>query len=114
MPSLVEKRTHPRIRVSAPIRYQELNGNTYLAKGTLTKNLSEGGVRFKTDAFIPMSCQLVIEIKLPGSVKPIKAVSKIAWITKLPTGDDYETGNHFLAMSDADEKLLSDYLKTCL
>jgi len=104
-----EKRKHPRIRASVPLRYKELGGKSYLSKGALTKDLSEGGVRFNSDKFISLACHLVVEMSFPSIAQPVKTISKIAWIRKLPAGDSYEVGNQFLAMSSEDERALSLY-----
>ena len=114
MSSITENRKHVRVEASIPLRYKELRGNTYLAKGTLSKNLSEGGARFSTDKFIPLSAHLMIEMRLPAVSKDIKMVSKIAWIKKLPSGGDYEIGSNFLAMSGDDETLISNFVKSFL
>ena len=114
MSGITENRKHTRIEASIPLRYKELRGNTYLTKGTLSKNLSEGGTRFNTDKFIPLSAHLMIEMRLPKASRDIKMVSKIAWIKKLPACDDYEIGSNFLAMSAEDETLISNFMKAFL
>ena len=111
MPSFKEKRKFRRVDVSVPLRYKELHGKSYLAKGTLTKNLSEGGVRFRTDRFVGLACHLMLEMNMPSIVKSIKAISKIAWIKKLPAGENYEVGSQFLAMTNEDEAVVSHYIK---
>lgn len=109
MADFIEKRKFHRITASLPLRYKELRGKTYLSKGTLTRDLSEGGVRFHTDKFVSLACHLVLEIKLPSIGKPMRTISKIAWIKKLPAGDRYEVGNQFLAMTDEDASLIASY-----
>ena len=110
MLDFIEKRKFPRAKVSLPLRYKKLRGNTYLAKGTLTKDLSEGGIRFLTNVFLPLACHLVVEIMLPRK-KPIKVICKIAWIRKRRSDSSYEIGNQFLAMSDKDETTISAYAR---
>ena len=61
-----EKRKHPRLGTSVPLRYKELNGKTYLAKGTLSKDISVGGIRFQSNKFIALACHLVVEMNLPS------------------------------------------------
>ena len=90
-----EKRKHPRIDIRIPLRYKELRATSPVSKGALTKNLSAGGVRFHSDKFISLSCRMILEINLPFISKPLRAISKVAWIKKLPAGDDYEIGNQF-------------------
>ena len=44
--------------------------------------------------------------------KPVKAISKIAWIRKTASGDDYEVGNQFLEMSKGDKELIDGYVNS--
>lgn len=106
-----EQRKYPRIGVRVPVQYKELHGKTRSPKGALTKNLSEGGVKFNTDKFISLACRMVVEVTLPAKPKPIRAISKVAWIKKLPVGDDYEIGNQFLDMSKEDKIIISNYVE---
>ncbi len=80
-------------------------------RGTISKNISEGGVRFRSDRFISLACRLVVELNLPALTKPIRAVSKITWIKKLPVGDDYEVGNQFLEISKEDRVFIRNFVK---
>ena len=82
-----------------------------MTKATITKNLSEGGVRFKTAEFISRACRLVVELDMPMFTKPVKAISKVAWIKKSPTSDEFEIGNQFLEISKDDKSLVSEYVK---
>ncbi|MFH1593531.1 MAG: PilZ domain-containing protein [Candidatus Omnitrophota bacterium] len=110
MYSFNEKRKHQRVNVSSPLRYKEFYGNDLSTRGSLTKNLSKGGVRFNCDKFVPLSCHLTIEINLNKLSKPVKAVSKVAWIKKLPAGDNYEIGSEFLAVTKEDNAMISNYM----
>lgn len=78
--------------------------------GSLTKDISEGGIRFKTGEFISLACRLVVEITLPTVHRPIKAISKVAWIRKTSSGDQYELGNQFLEISKEDKAIITDYV----
>jgi len=101
-----------RIKLAIPLQYNELHGNTYLTKGTLTKDLSSGGVQFTSDRFIGLACHLMLEMQLPSMSKSIKAISKPAWIRKTRCGTNYEIGSQFLALTSEDASLLSDFIKT--
>ena len=106
-----EKRKHPRIGARIPLTYKELRATSPVSKGALTKNLSVGGVRFHSDKFISLSCRMILEINLPLITKPLRAISKVAWIRKLPAGEDYEIGNQFLDMKKEDRSLITDFIK---
>ena len=106
-----EKRRSPRIRSGFPLKYKDLKEDDSEPRGTVSKNISEGGVRFRSDRFISLACRLVVELNLPNVHKSIKAVAKIAWIKKLPTGDDYEVGNQFLEIARADKEIIRNFVK---
>jgi c-di-GMP-binding flagellar brake protein YcgR len=109
----VEKRKFPRIETHIPLKYHKLGDTAGRSKaGVITRNLSEGGVRFKAAEFISMACRLVLEMDMPMFTKPIKAISKVAWIRKTPSGEDYEVGNQFLEMSKKDRGLVSEYINS--
>jgi len=105
-----EKRRFQRIAIHFPLKYKDLKGASIESRGTVSKNISEGGIRFRSDRFISLACRLVVELNLPDISEPIKVVSKIAWIKKLPVGDDYEVGNQFLEMRRKDRDSIRDFV----
>ncbi|MDO8535913.1 MAG: PilZ domain-containing protein [Candidatus Omnitrophota bacterium] len=107
--SVMEKRRFQRIDSNLPLRYKNLKTAT-VPMGSLTKDISEGGIRFKTNEFISLACRLVVEITLPTAPRPIKAISKVAWIRKLSSGEQYELGNQFLEISKEDRSFITDYV----
>jgi len=106
MSAFEEKRRFSRIHGRFLLKYKDMRKENDEFRGTVSKNLSAGGVRFRSDRFISLACRLVVELNVPELVKPIRAVSKIAWIKKLPAGDDYEVGNQFLEISRQDKEII--------
>jgi c-di-GMP-binding flagellar brake protein YcgR len=107
--NVIEKRRFRRIDSNLPLRYKNIKTAT-VPMGSLTKDISEGGISFKTNEFISLACRLVVEITLPTVQRPIKAISKVAWIRKLSSGEQYELGNQFLEISKDDRSLITDYV----
>lgn len=106
-----EQRKTPRVKTHIPIRYRKLRDGAGIdGASSITKNLSQGGIRFRTAEFISMACRLILELDIPMFNKPVKAISKVAWIRKAPSGDEYEVGNQFLEMSKKDRELISEYV----
>lgn len=106
-----EQRKNPRVKTHIPIRYRKLRDGAGIdGASSITKNLSQGGIRFRTAEFISMACRLILELDIPMFNKPVKAISKVAWIRKAPSGDEYEVGNQFLEMSKKDRELISEYV----
>ena len=109
--NFTERRRYLRRDSNLPLRYRNLRTAT-VPIGSLTKNIGEGGVRFKTNEFISLACRLILEISLPTAARPIKAISKVAWIKKISSGDQYELGNQFLEISKDDKILITDYINS--
>jgi c-di-GMP-binding flagellar brake protein YcgR len=107
--NVVEKRRFQRIDSNLPLRYKNIKTGT-VPMGSLTRDISEGGIRFKTNEFISLACRLVVEITLPTMQRPVKAISKVAWIRKLSSGEKYELGNQFLEISKEDKGIITDYV----
>lgn len=105
-----ERRRHSRAESNLPIQYKNLKKITVAPIGTLTKDISEGGVRFRSSEFISLACRLVVEINLPTNPKPVKAISKVAWIKRLPATDQYELGNQFLEMTKEDKSRITEFV----
>lgn len=106
-----EKRRYARVDTHIPVKYHMLgtSSDPQIAT-TVSRNLSEGGVHFRTDEFVARACRLVMELNMPMFNKPLKAIGKVAWIRKASEGDGYEVGNRFLDITRNDKRLLSDYL----
>lgn len=114
MDRIEERRRFQRVAFNLPLQYKNLRkiGESYA--GSLSKDIGEGGVRFKSNEFISLACRLVVEITLPTLTKPIKAISKVAWIKKIPTSDEYELGNQFLEMTKDDKHHIADFVSKAL
>ena len=104
------KRKHTRVDSTFPVQYRNLRKAGVMPAGSMTRNLSEGGVCFKSNEFISLACRLVVEISLPNMTKPVKAISKIAWIRKIPSTDQYELGNQFLEITKEDKANIMNFV----
>ncbi|MEK6534140.1 MAG: PilZ domain-containing protein [Thermodesulfobacteriota bacterium] len=108
-----EKRQSPRVKTSIPVRYRELrDGAEAVGVGSLTSNVSTGGLRFGTDQFISTARRLILEFDIPSLTQPIKAVSQVAWIQKANGADDYQyqVGSQFMEITRKDQELIGKYL----
>ncbi|MDD4957641.1 MAG: PilZ domain-containing protein [Candidatus Omnitrophica bacterium] len=113
MENHTDNRRFERVTTHIPVKYRKIGGSPgESGVGTITKNLSEGGVRFRAPEFVSRACRLLLELDMPMFNKPVKAISKVAWIRKLPSGTDYEIGNQFLEISRQDKELVSEYVNS--
>jgi c-di-GMP-binding flagellar brake protein YcgR len=101
--NIEENRKYNRVESNFPVQYRNLRKAGIPPVGSTASNLSEGGVCFKANEFVSLACRLVVEISLPNVMKPVKAISKVAWIRKIPSSDQYELGNQFLEITKEDK-----------
>ncbi|MBU0570545.1 MAG: PilZ domain-containing protein [Candidatus Omnitrophica bacterium] len=113
MNDISERRKFKRIKTHVPVKYRKLReGAGSVGVGSLSRDLSQGGVHFRTGEFISMACRLILEVDIPMLTRPVKAISKVAWIRKTDSGNDYEIGNQFLEISKKDRELISEYVES--
>ncbi len=106
----VEKRGSLRVETHIPVKYRKLGDPEGRSKvGTITSNMSEGGILFRSSEFISKACRIIMELDIPRA-KPVKIISRVAWISKVPRGEGYDVGNQFLEISKRDKELVSEYL----
>ena len=105
-----ERRRHNRINARVPLQFKDIQRPIETYSGTLTKDVSEGGVRFTASEFLSVFTRLLVEISMPSFPRPFKAISKVAWIQKQPRGSQYNVGLQFLDMTEEDKKHLGSFL----
>ncbi len=106
-----EKRRFKRVDVNVPLSYKNLRKAGDVSTNSSVRNLSEGGVCFKSSEFISLACRMVVEIAVPTAAKPVKAITKVAWIRRIPNSEQYELGNQFLDMTKEDKVHISNFIK---
>lgn len=109
-----DKRRYKRIDSKLPVEYRDLRKSSVLPSGSLTRNISEGGICFQSKEFMSLACRLVVEIRLPNVPRPIKAISKVAWVRRLPTSDQYELGNQFLEIAKEDKAHILNFVNKAI
>ncbi len=109
-----EKRRSPRVKTSIPLRYRELrDGVEIVGVGSVTSDIGTGGLCFGVNKFISSACNLMLELDIPTLTRPIKAISRLAWIQKANGGCEYKyrAGSQFTEITQTDRKLIEKYLK---
>lgn len=79
----------------------------------LTKDISQGGVRFLVHDFIPQGSCLKINLALEACLS-CEALVKISWIREKPLSEEYEIGVEFVSMPDEDQWHFIKYIKDCI
>ena len=88
----VERRRYNRIEFRQAIQFQ--SKDPALGGGSLSCDLSEGGVRVDMYDFVPLDAELTLQIRLAVE-KVIKYIGRVVWIRKFPFADRYQVGLEF-------------------
>ena len=111
MERIGDKRRYKRVRCTIPGSFKNLDS----ARGsslveTTVSDISEDGVRFRANGFIPMHERLQFRLNIPMK-KPIDAVVQSSWIKELPHLNQYDIGGRFLTLSSEDKALIRQIAK---
>lgn len=93
-----ERRRYARIPVEAQIVYKIIPH--VKIREYLTKDMSQGGIKFFVDSLVPKGSHLKVRITLPGSADSFEALVRIVWTKQLASygGEKYEVGASFVDM----------------
>ena len=77
---------------------------------TLTRDVSEGGVRCLTPQLFPVSSDLGVELVLFKGEEVFNVKGKAMWFRMIPHSDQFDLGISFLDLSPQDKVRLSAYV----
>lgn len=107
-----ERRQQPRVNTTMSVQYRGIRQADDSVVNAISRDVSNGGVRLMVNEFISVFTRLVLDIALPSAPKPVRVVSKVAWIRKRPYGEQYEVGAQFMDMSEEDKKGIFDFVES--
>ncbi|MDD5617868.1 MAG: PilZ domain-containing protein [Candidatus Omnitrophica bacterium] len=106
-----EKRTDKRINLSLPIDYESLETTKREHDSTVSKDISEGGMRIVLKKFYPPKTKFLLKINLEGINKIIEAMAEIAWSFNAQFSNAYYSGLRFSEIDVSDRRILREYIK---
>lgn len=106
----MENRVFKRMGCEIIASFKKVDGdNSFSPEETTVRDISEGGIRFRSNRFIPIHDRLSMRLNL-SKTKSIEAVIKPTWIRELPNVEQHELGASFISLSREDKIRLHDYL----
>ncbi len=119
-----DKRRHPRIRISIPVKYKVINQSeevlALLEQKRVTrsgdsKDVSAEGLFLISEQRLGKGDILKIEVLLPEETQPVKAFSEVVWISDsgLPLGR-HGSGIFFMALRDEDSEKIKHFVEKAL
>lgn len=87
-----ERRRFHRFRHAEAVHFQWKDPRYF--GGCLSCDLSEGGIRFHSDDFIPLNTPLTLQIQLAGD-RVADCMGHVVWVEKERFADRYQVGLEF-------------------
>jgi c-di-GMP-binding flagellar brake protein YcgR len=106
-----EKRLNKRISLSLPINYESLETNKKELDATVSRDISEGGLRLTFHKFYPPKTKFRLKINLGGIDKIIETIAETVWSFNAQFSNRYYSGLRFLEMGVPEQKMLKEYLE---
>jgi len=107
-----ERRRYIRIPEKSQISYRILPASK--SKNFLTKNICQGGIRFRVHEFIPKDRLLEIRLTIAKIPFSFESVVKVKWISQESGIERYEVGAEFINIPKKALEHLIDYIKLVL
>lgn len=108
---LLERRLLPRLNFKEAVQFRNLLKSNEVFSGSLSRDLSAGGLRITTAAPFAKDARLVLLLALPGASPVIRAISKVAWNTQKPFGGGYESGLQFIEITSEDRNSIAGFVE---
>ena len=108
----IERRKYIRIPEQSQIFYKIIPSEK--TKGYTTRDISQGGIRFKVHEFIPKDSQLKIRLTLRETSFTFEAIVQAICISEMPYGQAYEVGVKFIDIPVPAANYLINYIKAFL
>lgn len=83
----IKRRAFERHEVALSVQYKPLQEVRAHLKGTLTADISGGGLRILSEEFLPVVSRVKVYISRTPGNEPIEAVCQVAWVRLLPQGE---------------------------
>lgn len=104
-----DKRRHGRVRCEIDSSFRNLDADASRSiSETLIQDISEGGIRFRANHFIPVHNKLLFRIQIPNS-KFIEAIARPTWIREIPNLGQFDIGAQFISLSDEDRNIIKEF-----
>ena len=87
-----ERRIAKRVGHSEPVQFQA--NEQELLHGSLSKDISQSGIRLRLSEFLPLGTQLGLQLYLSPD-RVVECSGKVVWISQIPHSDYYYAGLQF-------------------
>ena len=93
-----DKRQFPRFPFKQAVKFQ--TGEYFSPGGSLSRDLSRGGVCLAVNEFVPVKSVVTLHLQLNQESKMIRIKGAVMWVRVLPESERYEIGIQFEPLTD--------------
>ena len=86
-------RQYPRLPFKEAVAYQAGDSPS---SGSLSGDISEGGVRLTVKEFIPLNTILNLNIRLSDPTRVVPTKGRVVWVREDPDGERFDVGIEFI------------------
>jgi c-di-GMP-binding flagellar brake protein YcgR len=97
-----EKRRAPRFPFKAAVKFQI--GEYTCPDGSLSRDLSKGGICLTVNEFIPVKKQVVVYLQGANQSRLIELKGVVAWVKEIPESERYLIGVQFCDIDESARK----------
>ena len=110
-----ERRKFARLNILVDVSYTK-HATNEKRKLSLTRNISRGGVCFVGYEKVQDNDTIDLNVYLPGSAEPVKAIGKVVWVREFTIGENfqnkrYDVGVEFVEISDQNSGKIDQYMQ---
>ncbi len=112
-PSFEERRKYVRLKASVEVKYTVIGKPRTIE--AFSKNVSADGLCLTIEEQLSAETTLQLEIKIPNSKDPIRALGRVVWQKRFESAGDqpglyFDTGIEFTGISDFDRFNINRYV----
>ncbi|MBI3322098.1 MAG: PilZ domain-containing protein [Candidatus Omnitrophica bacterium] len=101
--SPAERRRFPRAKAGLEVEFRRLSEPGQRLLGSLSRDLSAGGIQLTANRFLPCDSRLVLFFRPRPLGRQIRAVARVQWVRERTAGDFFDCGLEFVEIAPEDK-----------
>ncbi len=105
-----DRRRFNRLQCHLPLQFRDIEKNRPEMLGSLTRDISGGGIRFVSNNFLPVQTSVGLQLALDSDLRTLPATARVVWIQKLPYNENFMIGLEFLNIENENRVKIIRYV----
>lgn len=105
-----ERRAYERISASLPINYETLDTADKKYGTTLSRDISQGGIKILFDRFYALKTKFLLKVELENNHKIFEGIAESVWSVDDTRSNRYYNGLRFIDITKENQDILKQYI----